>query len=674
MAKTVNNYSSFWLEDYSSNIDVLTGEKTSTGKDYIKMASSLKAVSNFVKIVSGNDIKCTYSNRDESYTDGKTVTISSKINGKSFDSTVGLALHEGSHCLLSDFDLLKSIFGYNGDTNIKSLFAFEFTKEMQSKGLDKHILKDLVNIIEDRRIDKFIYDTAPGYQGYYTALYDRYFHDKAIDKGLLSSEHREPTLEAYFFRICNITNANRDLKALPGLQDIYNTIDLANISRLKSTTDATFTAIKVLEIINDHLPLPKSEDDEQPGSGNSDDREETPGSGGTGSSKQPKTPEGDSDDDGSGSEGTDSTDNTPTEESLLPDLSPNDSNKLRKAIQKQKDFVSNSIKKSSIRKSEKQKIEAINKSDASYEKVGNGQTGKYYATTSKGTDCLVIRNINKSVIDSGVYQTLTNYYGKRNQQDHIDKGIRLGQQLGRKLQVRNESRDLKYNRLNQGRIDKRMIATAGFGNENIFQQVFIDNHKDANVHISIDASGSMSGSKWDKSITSAVAIAKAASMVGNLNVTISFRSTEQQGSKHLPAIFIAYDSTKDKIGKIQTLFQYITCPGTTPEGLCFEAIQNEIVSSSNNLSSYFINFSDGEPYFQNNEISYYGENATKHTAQQVNKFKEKGIKVLSYFITGSTTPEPSEAFRTMYGSDASNINTNNLTQLAKTLNNMFIQK
>ena len=92
-----NNWSSFWLDDYTSNVDILTGKKISQGKDYIKMASRLKAVSNFVKIVSGNDVQVQYNNRDESFTDGKTVTISSKINGKSFDSTVGLALHEVSH-------------------------------------------------------------------------------------------------------------------------------------------------------------------------------------------------------------------------------------------------------------------------------------------------------------------------------------------------------------------------------------------------------------------------------------------------------------------------------------------------------------------------------------------------------------------------------------------------
>ena len=47
--------------------------------------------------------------RDSSYTDGKKVTISAKLDDKLFDSTVGLALHEGSHILLSDFDFVKQL-------------------------------------------------------------------------------------------------------------------------------------------------------------------------------------------------------------------------------------------------------------------------------------------------------------------------------------------------------------------------------------------------------------------------------------------------------------------------------------------------------------------------------------------------------------------------------------
>ena len=122
-------------------------------------------------------------------------------------------------------------------------------------------------------------------------------------------------------------------------------------------------------------------------------------------------------------------------------------------------------------------------------------------------------------------------------------------------------------------------------------------------------------------------------MVQNLDIVISYRSTEEIGNTYYPAIFIAYDSRKDKINKITSLFKHIGCPGTTPEGLCFEAIQKEIVDGSNGVDSYFINFSDGEPYFENKDICYYGERAAQHTKTQVDNMRLRGIKVLSYFIS-----------------------------------------
>ena len=42
--------------------------------------------------------------------------------------------------------------------------------------------------------------------------------------------------------------------------------------------------------------------------------------------------------------------------------------------------------------------------------------------------------------------------------DYIEDGIRLGTVLGRKLQVRGESRETKWTRLDSGRIDKRLIS------------------------------------------------------------------------------------------------------------------------------------------------------------------------------------------------------------------------
>ena len=102
------NNSSFWMDD-TDNYDVLTGETIKPGKDYVKMSATKRAIGNFVNIVTGQSIPVTYSSKDESFTDGKQVVISGNIKEKDFDPTVGLALHEGSHCKLTDFKILKNL-------------------------------------------------------------------------------------------------------------------------------------------------------------------------------------------------------------------------------------------------------------------------------------------------------------------------------------------------------------------------------------------------------------------------------------------------------------------------------------------------------------------------------------------------------------------------------------
>ena len=105
-----NNFSSFWLGDSLENKSLIEKDvDTKPGIDHIKLAGYQRAISNFVNIVTSKSIPVQFSQRGDSYTDGKIVTISSKLDDKLFDSSVGLALNEGSHILLSDFDFLKQL-------------------------------------------------------------------------------------------------------------------------------------------------------------------------------------------------------------------------------------------------------------------------------------------------------------------------------------------------------------------------------------------------------------------------------------------------------------------------------------------------------------------------------------------------------------------------------------
>ena len=683
------NNSSFWF-DQTDSVDVLTGEKINIGKDYIKLAATKRAIANFVQIVTGENIPVKFNSKGDSYTDGKSVTISANLKDKDFDPAVGLALHEGSHILLTDFDTLKQLSRDWIRTNMQA------TMEMVSKKYNyveddgsmdiftttnyiRRNLKDLLNIVEDRRIDNYVFKSAPGYKAYYHSMYDKYFNARVIDKALQSDEKTSSDWDSYFFRICNITNQNRNLDALPVLRKVWNILDLKNIDRLKDSWMALDVATDIFNTVEESLPKPQSEQKSNPKNGKDGKGKDDNGKS-NGNKKSSSTPQGQSKDDGSKAKGENPTisNGTPNNAGNSPSIELTDAQKrqLSNAIQKQKEFNSGDYRKSNISKKDEKIVEAISTSGSETKQVGNEALKDYWNKKGGITDCIVVKNLTKDLADSGVYNTFSNYsqWRQENKTLAVQKGFVLGKMLGRKLQIRNEANTLKYTRLNKGKIDKRLISSLGFGAENVFQTSFIEQFNNSVVHLSIDASGSMSGDKFEKSLIAASAIAKAASMTNNFDVVISFRSTEDMGRKSLPAIFIAYDSRKHKVNRLLSILPLMNACGITPEGLCFEAIMDQIDSSSNGKDSFFINFSDGEPYFENSDITYYGEKAAIHTKQQVDKMIAKGVKVLSYFIHGGYMGSNQDTFKQMYGKDAQFIDTNQLVPLAKSLNKMFTEK
>ena len=240
-----SNYSSFWLDnDWDNNSSIFDDEPVKKGVDLVALASYRRAVSNFVSIVTGlSDIKVTFKSSGDSYTDGKQVVISSKLDDKLFDSTVGLALHEGSHIKLSNFDFLKGL---------ENSIPEEYYNRSEVFGWSKYDvmgnIKNLLNYVEDRRIDHYVFTSSPGYKGYYHSLYEKYFHAKVIDKALKSSEYTSLDWDSYIFRILNLTNKNSDLDALPGLRDIRSII-FSSVKNLKSTENAFVIALKVYDVL-----------------------------------------------------------------------------------------------------------------------------------------------------------------------------------------------------------------------------------------------------------------------------------------------------------------------------------------------------------------------------------------------------------------------------------------
>jgi len=666
----MSNYSDYWLDDddiYQDDIDV----GSSVNFNLIKLAVARRAVSNFVNILTGKSIPVYFSSEGkDNCTDGKTVYLSADILDKSdFDPAVGLALHEGSHVVLSDFDLIKTIW-----TKVdRSLY--DLAQPLQvSKDEVAVLVKTCLNYVEDRYIDWYVYNNAPGYRGYYLALYEKFFDSPKIKVMLKSNLYRVPCIESYETRMINFTNENTDLDALPGLREIAKVINLSNIQRLSTPKDRLNVAMEVAKIILSNITEHKKKDSGKSGDG--------------------LNGEGESVDDTLGGKNTDPVPNdVKNDSSFDPEVSDSKNKQIKKAIQKQKDFLNGNIKKKRVNKKEKKILDAIEQSGMTLVKSGSDylKSDGYYSI-----DTILVTKLTKELIDTDVfplkYVVYNHYTGRydstavinQDNQKAVNAGLVMGAALGRKLQIRSEVNNTKYMRKPVGKIDRRILSELSFDNENVFHTIDVSKYKHSYIHISVDASASMRGDKWTKTITSVVAICKAASMIDNLRVTVSFRTTFNSSNSTCssnPYVIIGYDSAVDKISKIKSLFPYLSPNGSTPEGLSYEAIMKHLPETSADSDYYFLNFSDGEPAMnyttQNGDrISYSQESAALHTKKQVTKIKNNGYSVLSYFIKCNDYVNPSsvELFKKMYGTNASFINPNNLLQVAKTMNRMFLEK
>ena len=660
----MSKYSDFWFDNRrTSLVDDLLSEDdkpVKKGKDHIALAGHKRAIGNFVRIVSGESIPVKFPSRGDSYTDGKSVTIGANINEKNFDYVVGLALHEGSHIVHSDFEAFGNV------RQMKNIRGFDLDHAKMD------FFRGVINYIEDRRIDNIVFKSSPGYKGYYHSLYNKYFNSKKVAKGLGSNMYRELDLDSYMFRIVNFTNEATDFGALPRLLDIYKLINMKNISRLRSTDDSIQLAKSVCEIVFGIVDSVK-----QPEEGNSDGNNENTENG------ENKESEGSSDGGGS-SDGTEvdtgdaqmSPDGGEPTETSGEELSPQQQKQIQNMFDKQKDFLDGKTQKTQLTKKDKKIIDALSNSNTELVEVGDGRIGKV------GT--VVIPALTKELIESRAFpyffRSLDNNhyeysssYGRGSAMiDAINEGFRLGAILGKKLKVRGEEKDLIFTRQNTGKINKRLVSELGFGNENVFSQIQKEKFNKANLHLSIDGSGSMSGEKFNKAIKSAVAMCKAADMAGNIHVTVDIRYTHDDK----PVVLVIYNSKKDKLTHIKTYWKTLRAAGVTPESLCFEAIMKKFLGGVQGEDNYFINYSDGAPWFSTNDNVYYcGDRAIEHGRKMVKMMKNNGLKIMSYFISdGYMSDSDKDTFGRMYGNDASFIDCTNMMNVAKSMNKKFLQK
>ena len=670
--------SSFWLD---SDFDV--SFKSENRIDHTKLAAAQRAIGNFVNIVTGKQIPVVFQSRDSSYTDGERVVIGTKLEDKNFDPAVGLALHEGSHIAFTDFSLFK------GATRLSNS---PFANHVRMRGMDPDmtmtetefgIIKDLLNWIEDRRIDYKVYTNAPGYRMYYEAMYNKYFNDKIIDKALVSGEKTDETVDCYLFHIINFTNPLRQLDALKELRSIWNLIDLKNIDRLTSTQDALSVACDVYKVVK-QATVNQPETDSSNGSQSATQ---------PGSQAQGNLPQNNEDElDAESVEVDASGDDLAGDASGDSGMTPRELNKLDKAIQEQRNFINGESKKSgTLTKRDSQIVEAIKESGTETRTVSTG-----LVSGESPIDTIVIKKMTPAIIESfpelfasyssdyisgklSLTESNSSYYmgpvsRKIMSMDAaVNEGIILGKRLGSKLQLRNSDKSLKSTRLAAGKIDRRLVAQLGFNNANVFHRIVTDRFKNYFIHISIDASGSMNGDKIRQAVLSAVAIAQAASMTTGIRVQISLRGTNNVGGNTEKCVTLyAYDSAHDKMNKIKTYFKYLDAFGCTPEGIAFKSIEKDLKADAKGDELIFINYSDGEPTpVAGVDGRYSGIEFTRRT---INGFRELNMNIISYFIYESyIDTDTRKNFCKMYGSDAQFINPKDMRDIAKTMNAKFLE-
>ena len=559
----------------------------------------LKSVSNFVRILTGKNISVRYceEGKDESYTDGKSVTISGNIQPHCLDSTVGLALHEGSHIVKTDFKVIRNLMDKK---NIEKKYH-DYTK----------FIKNLHNWVEDRRID---YNTEV---------------TKALTEH--AAELSQEKAHHYEFFIINSLHPDVKMTELNGLPEIEAIIDIDNPQRWNNTTDTLQDSLAILDVILKNIP-----DEEK--------------------------------------EKLNDTNYHPGE---LTDEQLNDL--IKKILNGQQKFLDGEpvdgdgkAIKIEVDAKTAQLLDALLKSDTKIEAIS-----KPHVNQDRNDDgewnVVTVNHIDEDTIKSGLYSIFSSY-NRNGQEELIRQGLNLGTMLGRKLKIRNDERTLRTVKLKTGKIDRRNLHSAGYGSSDIFFNVKEDKYNDMGVHLSVDMSGSMSGDKWNNTLISLVAISKACSMIRGIRVQISLRygGNVTGGRNHYSdeAIVVNfYDSAFDGVRKL-ALLRYASPSGSTPEGLCYEALAKKIMKPLLSKDSLFVNFSDGAPGMGCLSTA----TGVKLTRDVINKFKMHGMSILSYYINESGYEGNDRAnFIEMYGKDASFIDVKSLIDLARSINDRFLK-
>lgn len=673
----------FWM---GRSVDELTEKLAEGSVEYVERLRRVQsAVSNFVKIVTEKDIPVMFSGGQMSYTTGKVVVLSADTDPAGLDALVGTALHEGAHCLLSNQSLafLPEMYMHFvrmiAPTKLPALakgLNFRImpndpitpTKKPlkvdpnlssaapKSEGSVYELVQMVMNVLEDRRIDLWMYQNASGYRPYYEALYDKYWHSTDIDNAMKSDYYRSSAVNNYMMHVINMTNPNFDPTAMPALGTIRKTANLSNHGLMErgdkdpnwktwknhiGTSMAKMPklfadSVAIVEMILENSKSVENQTPPPP--------------------QKPQPDQGDGD---------------------LPNLDGGvpSQEQIDKAMEQLRKFLTGELDKKSLDANSAALLDQMTAAKAQVKDVA----GDFIAKGVKAR-VIIYRDVTKAIAQSASFPM---GYGRgyshgmnRDGVDAVKQGVQMGQILASRIKVMQDEKALTFTRQKSGRLDKRLIAGLGFGIDSVFSHTMVELKNPVDVWIDVDVSGSMSGTKFTNAMAVAIAISYAAAKTRNLNCTVAIRDA----GNDVAQMAILYDSKRHRIQRLLELVPLIGCNGGTPEGLCFEAVKDEILATAKGTRKFFINLSDGEPAhhftFKGRGYSYGGAQAAEHTRNMMREFRASGIKVLSYYVEESRYRDVGEHtnFKRMYGEDARFVSPDKINDIVQTVNKLLLSE
>jgi len=651
-----NSLSRNWLPD-NKIVDYALKHLTSdisglTDSQILTIINTLAAIKNsitdYVKIITGKNIPVRYHSKNDSYTDGKSITISckldeNKLNEENIDVIVGVVMHESSHIVYTDFNAMAKMFKLGDTTKTPSLINDLNKKYNVNKNEIAKTLHSIFNILEDRRIDYNTTFKYPAFMGYYKAMYYKYFNNVETTAALHSEVWKEESVESYINRILLIVNPYSDENALKGLAKIFKMIDLPRIGRLKNSEETLILSAEILDEVYKNCKLPDGSiklKSDATFPFNPDDLDDS-------------TIYIDSLDDIQFSDDPNAV--SITDKRIV--FSDKALDQLRKLMEDTERTLDG--EKTPIDNSIERVNDIINSSTkAESSKIGN-------------MNVIFTEYIDHNDISNGTYIFFNT--AKQNQ-EVVNNGIRFGKALFKKVNILNETKIETSTRKKAGHLHKRLLHEIPSANYNIFNKIKKTTYGEYYIHITLDISTSMSGNKILECIKTTAALCTLSHMLhGKFQISVSVR----YDTYTCPYVAIIYDSSKDSYNKCITALTHLTVYGSTPEGLCYYSLQNYIIKNAKGRKMYFINFSDGQPTYSYNNYS-----GVDHTRDMVNAMRRHNINILSYFITDADTninnryylssQSDLQNFKIMYGKDSKIIDHNSVVLVAKTLNEMFL--